>query len=247
MFKKLLLSNKNSGMTFIELIVVMGIFTAISATVLFNYRDFSDGVALQNLSQEIALQGKRAQTLASQGRRPVLTIDQINNTAGLLPDDWVSSYGIAFDVVEHPKSFMFYFNSPVYYEFFDSETSAERNLYFRDFVDMTYGGCGQATSECIEEIVITDGSYIDLICIDAEPQINPNCDTGVGFSAEQIHISYTRPQLEAYILAFGGDTPTPDPGEFAYTAAYGFIRVVSRDGDQKRYITFWTTGQISVN
>ena len=235
MFKKLLLSNKNSGMTFIELIVVMGIFTAISATVLFNYRDFSDGVALQNLSQEIALQGKRAQTLASQGRRPTLTVDQINNSSDLLPLDWVSSYGLAFNTEENPKSFMFYFNSPVYYEFPDSETSVERNLYFHDFVDGTYIGCGQATSECTEEIRITDGSYIELICVNAEPQLDAGCDQG-GTISNKLYVSFTRPYLEAYIL-----------DENLNPVSNAFIKVSSSDNTQKRYISFWTTGQISVN
>ena len=217
-------------MTFIELIVVMGIFTAISATVLFNYRDFSDGVALQNLSQEIALQGKRAQTLSSQGRRPILSDAQNPNLTNLLPVDWVSSYGIAFDTENYPKSFMFYFNS------FDpeEEDSTARSLEMWDFVDGTYIGCGsQQESECLEEIRITDGSYIELICVNAEPQLDSDC---LSNQTNKLYVSFTRPYLEAYIL---DDTLN--------SVSNAYIKISSRDGSQKRYISFWTTGQISVN
>lgn len=227
MFKKISLPNINSGMTFIELVVVMGIFTAIAGTVLFNYRDFSDGVHLQNLAQEIALQGKRAQTLASQGRKPILSSAQLQNPA-LIPADWVSSYGIAFRPQENPQSFIFYFNS------FDpnEEDSNARLLEFWDFTT-NYVGCGsQQESECVEEINITDGSYIEFICLNIEPQ--PTCNTE-NLSLE-LHVSFTRPFLESYIV--GDDYGTP--------VSNAFVKISSRDGSQKRYIEFWSTGQISV-
>jgi len=238
MFKKLFQVNTNSGMTFIELIVVMGIFTAISSTVLFNYRDFSDGVQLQNLSQEIALQGKRAQTLASQGRSPLSLFSQsqvvhTQDTSGFLPFDFVASYGVAFRPEENPKSFIFYFNSfdP------DEEDSSLRDLYFKDFFDSNYslGDCELVLdSECLEEINITDGSYIELVCLNSEPRTDPNCN--IGFNSSELHVSFTRPFLEAYIV--GEDVVTP--------VSNAFVKVSSRDGSQKRFIEFWSTGQISV-
>ena len=116
--------NKNSGMTFLEVVVVVGIFSVISAVVLFSYRDFSNSIRLQNLSQEIALQGKRAQTLASQGRRPILSQAQILNE-GLLPfSGWVSSYGIAFRLPENNKSF-FLENKGMFPAAFDRAKAAE--------------------------------------------------------------------------------------------------------------------------
>ncbi len=230
--------NLSKGMTFLELIVVMGIFTAISATVLFNYRDFSDGVQLQNLGQEIALQGKRAQTLASQGRSP-LTLFSNSQTQhsidapSFLPSDFVASYGIAFRPEENPRAFLFYFNSfdP------DEQNLQNRSLYFHDFVDSNYtlGDCELvADSECLEEIQITNGSYIELVCIGSEPQVDPSCN--IGTTSSELHISFTRPFLESYIL--GDDITTP--------VSNAFIKISSRDGEQKRYVTFWSTGQISV-
>ncbi|MEZ4103217.1 MAG: type II secretion system protein [Candidatus Paceibacterota bacterium] len=244
MFKKFLSTNKNSGMTFIELVVVMGIFTAISATVLFNYRDFSDGVQLQNLAQEIALQGKRAQTLASQGRFPRLSqVQQSDIDSGngdFLPIDWVSSYGLAFDTENLPKSFVFYFNSPQYYTgpsgLNGEYTIEDKNTYFEDFVNSNYGACGSlAGSECAEEIVIADGSYIEFVCLNSEPRTDSDCIAGD--LSEKLYISFTRPFLEAYIL--GEDAFTP--------VSNAFIKISSQDGTQKRYIEFWSTGQISVS
>ncbi len=228
MFKKLSLSNINSGMTFIELVVVMGIFTAIAGTVLFNYRDFSDGVQLQNLAQEIALQGKRAQTLASQGRKPILSSAQVQNPA-LIPTDWVSSYGIAFRPQENPQSFIFYFNS------FDPEEEDPnaRFLEFEGFLANSIGCGASQESECAEEIKITDGSYIEFVCLNSEPRTDPNCASG---TSEELHISFTRPFLEAYIL--GDDYGTP--------VSNAFVKISSRDGSQERFIEFWSTGQISV-
>lgn len=225
--------NKNSGMTFIELVVVMGIFTAISGTVLFNYRDFSDGVQLQNLSQEIALQGKRAQTLASQGRSPLtlFSVPQIVNAQGSA--SFLPSYGIAFRPQTNPKTFLFYFNS-----FDPNEEDPEfRNLYFRDFVDSNYnlGDCESVQdSECLEEINITDGSYIEFVCLNSEPRMDPNCLSGD--NSPELHVSFTRPFLEAYIL--GEDITVP--------ISNAFVKISSRDGSQKRYVEFWSTGQISV-
>lgn len=228
-------------MTVIEMVVVIGIFATITGTILFNYRSFSSGVSLQNLAQEIALQGKRAQTLASQGRFPTLSQAQLNiGDANFLPQDWVSSYGIAFNIVQMPKSFVFYFNSPRYYVdvptgSLGSYTVEDRNTYFEDFVNSSYVTCGEQTSECVEEIQITDGSFIDLICLASEPSQGQNCEQGE--RSEKLHISFTRPYLDARI--FGDDASVSQP--------YGFIRVTNPDGSQRRFITFWKTGQISVN
>lgn len=241
MFKKQTKTNKQSGMTFIEIIVVLGIFATLSAVVLFNYRSFSDGVRLQNLSQEIALQGKRAQTLASQGRKPKLSDAQnTNGIANFLPTNWVSSYGLAFRPGQNPDSFIFYFNSPYYYQNSNPANVSERSPFFEDFVISGYSEpCGsEADSECIEEIQITDSSRIDLVCLNSEPVGNnadPDCTTGT--TSSELHVSFTRPFLEAHIT--GEDVTTE--------VSTAFVRVTSPDGSQSRFVTFWSTGQITVN
>lgn len=49
------------GFTIVELIVVIAIFTILSAVVMARYRDFSGGIILTNLAQEIALTTREAQ------------------------------------------------------------------------------------------------------------------------------------------------------------------------------------------
>ncbi len=74
-------------MTFIELIVVISIFSVIAGVVLFRSSDFGDSIALQNLAQDIALQIKTAQNNGSSGK-----FDQCFVTSGTKP-----SYGMYFD------------------------------------------------------------------------------------------------------------------------------------------------------
>jgi hypothetical protein len=86
----------------------------------------------------------------------------------------------------------------------------------------------------LEEINITDGSYIEFVCLGTEPRTDPNCQSGI--DSPELHVSFTRPFLESYIL--GEDLATP--------VSNAFVKISSRDGTQKRYIEFWSTGQISV-
>jgi prepilin-type N-terminal cleavage/methylation domain-containing protein len=75
---------KNKGMTFIELIVVMGIFATISSVVLFRFTGFTTSISLQNLASDIALRLKQAQTQAISGQ-------------SALTFSGVPSYGVYFD------------------------------------------------------------------------------------------------------------------------------------------------------
>ncbi len=61
------IKNKNSGFTFIELIVVIGIFAIIAGIVLFNFRDFGDNANLTNVAQDIALDIHKAQVNSVSG------------------------------------------------------------------------------------------------------------------------------------------------------------------------------------
>lgn len=57
-----------AGLTFAELIVVIAIFSIMAGIIIFNSQGFNNSIALQNLSQDIALQLKRAQTEGSGGK-----------------------------------------------------------------------------------------------------------------------------------------------------------------------------------
>lgn len=81
----------NRGMTFIELIVVLGIFSVISGIVLFNFSDFNNNITLQNLAQNIAMKIKQAQTYAMTGKNPQIFVGACPNATDCRP-----SYGVSF-------------------------------------------------------------------------------------------------------------------------------------------------------
>lgn len=241
-FKKI--QNK-SGMTAIELVVVMGIFAAISSTVLFNYRDFSSNIALQNLAQDIALQIKQAQTEAVSGRLPVFPAgsNQSLNPA-LVPLDWTPSYGIAFDINMPNSNFPLGNTGFVYY--FNKGLMPTLPPYDRDFYDFTlapYTGCGalaDSESECLQEIEITSGDYIDMICFDFT-EVADTCDgTDAASLSNQVFISFTRPRGNAIIL-----DGAPDDGGISAAHSNVYLRLASVTGTRK-FVAVWSTGYISI-
>lgn len=232
-------------MTFLELIVVLGIFGAIAATVLFNYSDFSTNVHLQNLAQDVALQIKRAQTDAVSGRAPALSVNQQGNIINLAPPNWVPSYGMAFTTTQNTEwsgagtSFIYYFNSQS-----DSFDDNGETVTLKDFYDFEVGSyqqpCGSSgDSECLEEINITSGDFVDIICFNFT-DISPGDDcTGDGEQSDHAYISFTRPRSNASIMLFDDPNASDDMEDNVY------IRLTSREGGHK-YISVWQSGYISI-
>lgn len=62
--KKINIKKYNSGITIIELLVVISIFIIISAITIFNYSKFKSTATLQNLADDIALSVRRVQGYA---------------------------------------------------------------------------------------------------------------------------------------------------------------------------------------
>jgi len=60
-------TKKNEGMTYIELIVVLSIFSLLSSVALFNYGAFQDKIDIKNLGSDIALKIVEAQKSAVSG------------------------------------------------------------------------------------------------------------------------------------------------------------------------------------
>lgn len=89
MFKFLKLQ-KNRGMTYVELIVVISIVALLSTVSLFNYADFQEKVNMKNLANDIASRIVEAQKNAIGGRVP----------ATGAPAGWRPSYGVYFDISE---------------------------------------------------------------------------------------------------------------------------------------------------
>ena len=122
-------------MSYVELIVVLSIFSTMSSLIIFNYGEFQDRVEIKNLANDIALKIVDAQKSSIFGKFPsVLQQSQITSS-------WKPSYGIYINPTIDNQSFVY---------FVDLNND---NLY-QDL---------DCTGECIEEISITKGNVISSL------------------------------------------------------------------------------------
>ncbi len=95
--KKILSWKRNRGMSYVELIVVLTIFSVLSGVVIYNYSQFQAKVDVKNLASDIALRISEAQKSAVSGALPVATFSST----------WKPSYGVSFDSTDN-KSFIYF-------------------------------------------------------------------------------------------------------------------------------------------
>ncbi len=93
-------SKFKKGMTFIELVVVMSIFTIISSITLFQYKNFQESVDLKSFANDISLKISEAQINAINGKLISGVVD---------PATWKPTYGVKFDTSAN-KKFAYYVN-----------------------------------------------------------------------------------------------------------------------------------------
>lgn len=89
---------KNRGMTYIELIIVLSIFSVISGIVIFSYQEFQAKVDIKNLTNEIALKLVEAQKSSIAGKLALVAPTVV---------PWKPSYGVYFDVTA-PNGFIYF-------------------------------------------------------------------------------------------------------------------------------------------
>jgi prepilin-type N-terminal cleavage/methylation domain-containing protein len=126
-----------SGMTYVELIVVLSILSIIASISLYNYHGFQGKVDLKNLANDIALKAVEAQKRAIYGNFPPAS--QI----GSITSTWNPAYGLYFNRPADNKSF---------YRFTDLNNN---NIYEGS----------NCISECLEKISITKGNSISALNI----------------------------------------------------------------------------------
>ncbi|KKP64529.1 MAG: hypothetical protein UR62_C0011G0007 [Candidatus Nomurabacteria bacterium GW2011_GWF2_35_12] len=100
MIKKI--RNYNAGMTYVELIVVLSIFSVMTSVVLFNYNEFQAKIDIKVLANDIALKIVEAQKSALSGKLPQICIDAPGDCV-----DWKPSYGIYFDLADNARFIYF--------------------------------------------------------------------------------------------------------------------------------------------
>ena len=108
--------NFQQGMTYVELIVVLSIFSAITSISMFNYGDFQAKVDVKNMASDIALQIVEAQKSSSAGLWDFRATDS----------DWKPSYGVYFNSANNQR--FDYFSDIIVDQWFIPEESVRQIL-----------------------------------------------------------------------------------------------------------------------
>ncbi len=221
------------GVTLIEMLIVVAIIAIITTVLMFNYSDFSSNVSVRNLSQEVALSIRKAQTYAT-SVRSIEGTDIVTSKA-------FDGYGISFNTTETAtgelfptnKRFVLFADIPIGSRDTDATTVG---VYSQD----SEGTCGSPNSyanECIESFTINSADKIVAICggsltYSSDPT-QTDCPTD-----SAVDITFTRPSPNARIRY-------NQPSIGWVESPYAKIILRSAKGLQ-RSVTVWNTGQISV-
>lgn len=162
---------KQAGMSIVELLVVLSIFSVVSSVAIFNFGNFQSQIDIKNLASDIALKTVEAQKASLSGLLPPLSQQaQIDET-------WKPSYGVYFSTTPN--------NSFIY--FTDLKNPTQNSLY-------DVSSC-PGTGECLEQITITKGNVVSGL--DVFYQSNPSTAVPV----ENLAITFVRPNSSAIIAS----------------------------------------------
>lgn len=157
-------------MTYIELIIVLGIFSIMSSTIIFNYAKFQEKIDIRNLSNEIALKIVEAQKTAMSGK--------FQNNA---PIGWRPSYGIYFNI-SNPSSF-------TYFADYDSNQQYDEGS----------GGCLNSGTECLDSINITKNNRINSINVFGNGCPSSVNDIDIVYTRPNVGASFYSPTLNCTV------------------------------------------------
>ncbi|MEI6281070.1 MAG: type II secretion system protein, partial [bacterium] len=163
-------------MTYVELIIVLSIFSVLSSVAMFSYGDFQAKVDIKNLASEIALRIVEAQKSALSGKLPL----QIYSIG------WKPSYGVLF-------------NSSVDLDA-DGIPFNEKFVNFVDINSSNFFNGSNCTGECLDYVNITKANYISKI----EECSNDSCVPGLAVTLP-IAVTFKRPNSSA-IFSTGENT-----------------------------------------
>lgn len=213
-------SSYQSGMTLVELIVVLTIFVLVTGLTIFDYKNFRTNISIQNLANDISLSIRKAQSYAIGAHVTGVTF---NNGYGV----HFTSNPIATGILSGSnKSFIIFVDGIL------GSLSLDR-MYGYNLSDIT---CG-LLNECNEILNITTTDKIDAIYLNGST--TPISDTS------SLDISFLRPNPDArfcYRLIAMTSSCDSTPTNAKIQISNGAT------GTDKRIktITIWNTGQISV-
>ncbi len=191
--KKKLTLRQNEGVTFIELVVVIAIFSIIAGTLVFNFARFGRNITIQNMAQDIALQINSAQREAISGQTNVLLANCDRTMFDCSP-----RYGVYMVARGGDAATMSSFGGTVgtsLLRFFDNQDYLNP-LQIQGILDIGglcgTSGSGGGTGECTDNLSIGQGNYISEICVGS----NDFCDT---VTTKGLNIVFKRPFPDASI------------------------------------------------
>ncbi len=179
------------GVTYIELIIVISIFSILAGTLLLNFTRFGRNITLQNLAQDIALQINQAQKDAISGRT-----NDVLATCDRLTRDCAPRYGVYLTTYADGSNNVIagYGGTPgkTLLTFFDYmlEPTVPDNMLHNG-----YPACGTGLgTECLDNISLGQGNYISEICVGIENECTEDITGDYG-----LNIVFKRPFPDAII------------------------------------------------
>lgn len=167
MFKNFYKNKYNSGITLVELLVVMSIFVIITTIAIFNYGKFDSSISTQNLADDIALTIRKAQSYAIGVRG--------------LGNEFNYRYGVHFTTNPTPGSA--FAGSNTSFIFFVDMNNSDAYEF-----DNKCGNPSETWNDCLEILNITSTDFIQDIYLGSK-------DNPMG-PEDAVDIFFTRPNLE---------------------------------------------------
>lgn len=137
LFSKIKLLKKNKGMSYVEIIVVLSIFSVLSSVVIYNYGQFQAKVDIKSLASDIALKIVESQKSALSGLLPQSSVS----------DTWKPSYGVYFNLASNPV------------------TDNKSFVHFVDLNQNTFFDGSACTVECLNKVSITTSNTISGLTV----------------------------------------------------------------------------------
>lgn len=188
---KIFRNKNNSGMTLVELMVVLGIFLVLAGITVFDHNKFRSSVSLQNLADDIALSIRRAQNYA-------IGVHSAQSSV------FSNGYGIHFSLSQPQagdvrggsyKSFVIFNDLPTANRIYDYPTSSS-------------SVCNKSTlsqgNECVDILSITSNDSVYSICPNGINCVNAPSST-------YVDINFIRPNPDAYIYICSGSNICSGP------------------------------------
>jgi prepilin-type N-terminal cleavage/methylation domain-containing protein len=210
----------NRGMTLVELLVVLAIFVIVSSLIMFDYGGYKSSISLENLANDIALSIRKAQSYA---------IGVAGSGAS-----FTYAYGVHISTAQEPVTAPQYGSNKSFFAFTD--VSGDR-MYEQDGDSDAVCSVGGVTqyNECSEKLSITSDDQIEAIYL--------NGDTNPVVTGGGIDIVFLRPNPDAY-FCYRSD-PSHTTCDAPINISNVKIKISNIRSKTVKYVTVWTTGQIS--